>query len=351
MNKNSIKYLFTGSLIDYGTCEARRSGLEKIGRTISTLSHEKFFSPINLLGILGKKFNSLQTLTGFGPSILLYNQALLRMVKDSRPTVLWVEKGQFIYPSTLSKIKDSGVFLVCYNTDDIAYAPNGWRLHQPGIKFYDKYFTTNISNISELKSLGAKSVSLTQLGYNQNLFFPKEISIGERKRLGASVGFIGHWEPSTEDVLFQELSRGTSIRIRGKSWVNATPNKNFKKFIESSFLSVNDYTSAIVATKINLGINSFQSRNKSSGRTFEIPASGGFLLAQRTHEHLSFFDEGIEAEFFDSSEELHDKIKFYLANDIARKKIADFGRLRCVNSGYSYQNLMVGLIDQVEKSL
>ena len=71
-------------------------------------------------------------------------------------------------------------------------------------------------------------------------------------------------------------------------------------------------------------------------RTFEIPACGSLLLADRTEEHQEFFEEGKEAEFFDSCDELLDKLKFYCSNEAARKRIADGGYKRCKEGGYAY---------------
>jgi spore maturation protein CgeB len=102
---------------------------------------------------------------------------------------------------------------------------------------------------------------------------------------------------------------------------------------------------------VNLGINSTQSRNLSSGRTFEIPASGAFMLAARTIEHQMFFEEDKEAVFFDSPEELVDKAIYYLRNEAARQAIAEAGHRRCVTSGYSWRELMGGMATLAERNL
>ena len=47
-------------------------------------------------------------------------------------------------------------------------------------------------------------------------------------------------------------------------------------------------------------------------RTFEIPASKGFMLHEKSEEVMDFFEEGKEAEYFSSPEEVLDKLKFYL---------------------------------------
>lgn len=323
-----------------------------MGREVVPLSFEPFFRYPSFLGRISGKLTSLQTLAGFGPSISSYNRYLLAAARQHRPDVLWVEKGHYVSRDTLDSIKrETGAFLVCYNTDDIGHSRNGWRLHIPCIKEYDMYFTTNQFNVSELEALGARQVVLTQLGYNRNLFGPREITEGEEQRLGASVGFIGHWETATEALFVRLNDLGLPLRVRGSSWRRAKHKRMPEHSIEPRAIPTEDYTKSIIATKVNLGINSEQSRNLSSGRTFEIPAAGGFLLAQRTSEHQRFFEEGKEAEFFSSAEELVAKARHFLRYDADRKRIAEAGRRRCIANGYSYQEIMIGLVKQVEVNL
>ena len=53
-----------------------------------------------------------------------------------------------------------------------------------------------------------------------------------------------------------------------------------------------------------------QNKGSHNMRTFEIPASGGFMLQERSNEVLEFFEEGKEIECFSSVKELKDKINF-----------------------------------------
>ncbi|MCL4553102.1 MAG: glycosyltransferase, partial [Candidatus Marsarchaeota archaeon] len=56
------------------------------------------------------------------------------------------------------------------------------------------------------------------------------------------------------------------------------------------------------------------------------------------------FEEGKEAEFFSSFDELLAKIQFYLKNETTRMEIARAGRRRCFESDYSYRNRMSGTL-------
>ena len=108
-----------------------------------------------------------------------------------------------------------------------------------------------------------------------------------------------------------------------------------------------DYLKALSNAKIALGLLGKHIPETTTTRSFEIPAIGTFMLAERTDDHLALFEEGEEAEFFDNDDELKDKIRFYLANDSARNKIAAAGRERCIRSGYSSYNQLQKVLNKV----
>ena len=69
------------------------------------------------------------------------------------------------------------------------------------------------------------------------------------------------------------------------------------------------------------------------------------MLAERTQDHLDLFEEGVEAEYFDTREELKDKIVYYLNEPDKRKIIALAGYNKCMALGLSYNDTMQKLIE------
>ncbi|HEX3406963.1 MAG TPA: glycosyltransferase, partial [Caulobacteraceae bacterium] len=110
-----------------------------------------------------------------------------------------------------------------------------------------------------------------------------------------------------------------------------------------------DYARALTGARIGLGFLRKVCPDQHTTRTFEIPACGGMLLADRTDEHRAFFEEGREAEFFGSAAELVDKARFYAANEAARAKIAAAGRARCKSGGYAYIERLRPVIAAIER--
>src|SRR4029450_7028444 len=102
---------------------------------------------------------------------------------------------------------------------------------------------------------------------------------------------------------------------------------------------------AICATRINLCFLRKVNRDLQTTRTMEIPACGAFMLAERTDEHRAPFEEGKEAEYFESGVELRAKVDYYLAHEEERRRIGLAGRERCLRSGYSNLDHLTGIVE------
>ena len=71
------------------------------------------------------------------------------------------------------------------------------------------------------------------------------------------------------------------------------------------------------------------------------------MLAERSDEHNNLFTENNEAVYFSSDKEMLDKISFYLSHKDERNKIADAGYDRCINSGYTYDDRVKEILNNL----
>jgi spore maturation protein CgeB len=189
-------------------------------------------------------------------------------------------------------------------------------------------------------------------------------------RWACAVGFLGGWEPRRERLL-RAVAGVADLKIWGGYWDFLRDGRwSLRRQIILSRLAGgepfriardeqlghawqggevygDDYARALTAARIGVGFLRKTWPDQHTTRTFEIPACGSLLLADRTEEHQSFFEEGREAEFFGSEAELVDKASFYAANEDARSRIAAAGRARCETSGYAYIERLRPVLDAI----
>lgn len=331
-SRTSIETLYVGPLDPSGTCAARLRGLMSVNAGTEAMDTSFVASQG------GRLRNYLAAQLCFDSSFVDANRILLAKVKQSRPAVVWIDKGYWVWRSTLERIAQQGVLLVHHNTDDIhaAHAKLAYRLLRSTIKYYDIHFTSNHHNLSNLRALGARRVEFTHLGYDHERFYRRELTPSEAQNWTNDVVFVGHWEAATEHHVLGLVEAGLPVRVYGTGWHNAKTRNYLSSAVTFRSLSADDYVSCLLGAKIGLCFLSKLNRNDTAGRTFEIPACGTFLLAERTPAHQLIYREGEEAEFFADETELTAKVRFYLDNSSVRAAIAEKGQIRCLSSGYSW---------------
>lgn len=280
----------------------------------------------------------------YGPVYEIANREFLAFCRGVRPDVIWVDKGDWIWPSTLTRLRAGGAFLVQHNTD--ALYPARWRprwayrLLRRGLSQFELYFTTNLIDYAALAERRPPRTELTYIGYDHRRFDDSPLPAGEAERFGHPMLFIGHYEPRTEAHILALIEAGLPVTVYGHGWNRAEHRDRLRGHVQ--FRSVDDaeYVKRLKSARVGLCFVSKWNGNETAGRSFEIPASGTFLLAMRTPQHQECYKEGEEAEFFGDPEELVRKARYYLENDGPRGEIARRGRLRCVGSDYSWARYM-----------
>lgn len=277
------------------------------------------------------------------------NKKIKKAIAKSEYDVVWIEKGNTIKPSVLRAIKKKmpkAVLVSCSEDDMYASHNRSWH-YTKGLSLYDVVFTTKKYNCTELKKIGAREVVLFLDAYDEEVHRPMKLTAEERMRYGSEVGFIGTHEEDRAKQVYALAMKGIEVVVWGNGW-EKWRGKHNKMVIKNTPLYGEEYVKAINATNINLCFLRKINRDEVTSRSVEIPACGGFMLAERTERHQEIFKEDKEAVFFGTPEELYEKVKYYILHTGAREEIARAGRTRCEQSGYTHRAQLTHMLAQVK---
>lgn len=277
------------------------------------------------------------------------NTRVSAVMASQKPDLIWVDKGIRVSACTLNnlKVEHPDCRLVHYNPDDPFGhgGRGGWRRFIKTIPLYDVHFVPRKVNIEEYRAHGAKQVyfNVPTRGYDPAVHRPYSRSDAVVSAFLTDIGFLGGFERERAESLLALGQAGLDVLLM-HDW----PERCWHPRFQRAPFDVRgvQYAKALSAFKIGLGFLRKVNRDQHTSRSIEITACGTFLLAERTDEHQSLFEEGKEAEFFSSNDELVDKARFYLEHDSLREKIAAAGRARCINGGYDYGSRMALMLKQ-----
>jgi len=263
--------------------------------------------------------------------------------------VVFVIKGNEILASTLNRLKQKKkeLKLINFSLDDMYAKHNRSFFYTSSLKYYDLVVTTKSYNIDELPQIGAKKILFQYQAYSKDIHIPMECS----SKYQHDVIFIGYPELERIESLLFLAEHGIVVNIYGypSAWeksINKINNKNI--VIHKESLYGEEYSEALSCAKISLCFLRKINRDLHTSRSIEIPACKGFMLAERTNEHLTLFEENKEAVYFGDNTELLEKVNYYLKHETKRVEIANNGFIRSQNSGYSYDDRVEEILNNLE---
>lgn len=351
-----MKILYAGHLSVGQTCLMRRDELEGLGHQLIDCNTETPWQEASWFGKhVQKRFH-------LGPAIDAINRQVLQLAEQHKPDWFWGDKQEYLRPQTLARLREMGVKSVHFTPDP--YFTLSWkrtRLMDRCMPLFDCVITSKTYELAEYKKV-CRQVIYMPLGFSQSVHRPLHT---EQTREGGKfytpIGFIGGWEPRREEFLSKLVQAGGKLKIWGYAWdhlidgrwtirrayrlkINAgnakfriARNPELAACWQSGEIYGDEYAQALTGAKISIGFLRLVCPDQHTTRTFEIPACGSMLLADRTPEHQAFFREGYEAEFYSSVDEMVEKACYYQQHEQERQAIADAGLRRCHESGYSYR--------------
>ena len=278
------------------------------------------------------------------------NKRILNKTRHIKPDILFICKGNSIYPSTLKKIKTLyKCRIISWSNDDMYNPINRSFYYTYGLKFYDLIVTQKSYNVDELRAIGAKKILFQNKAFCKKNHRPTLINPKIREM--SDVLFIGSAENERFEYMQYLAKKGIKIVVYGYGWQKKQYNRHHKNLeIMNIELKGNEYCEAITSSKISLCFLRKLNRDLQTDRTMEIPACKGFMLAERTKEHLKLFQEGKEVEYFETKEELLKKIQYYLSHENERKKIVNAGYKRVIKDNHTYDNRVSEILRVINES-
>jgi spore maturation protein CgeB len=359
-----MKVLFLGEIAAGQTSLMRMRAFERLGHAVQGVNTMDLWTRVPWL-----KRQVQRRLQG-GSVVDEINRLVLERAREFRPNLVWAEKQEFLRADTIEDLRKLDARSVHFTPDP--YFSLDWkrtRLMDAAMTAFDALVYCKSYERKQYEEFG-KPVVYMPLGYCDEVHRPLA---SEDARWSCAVGFLGGWEPRRERFLHAVTAAGIDLKIWGGYWeflqdgkwtprrhiiLRQLAGKDQFHFHSDELLSrahqggevyADDYARALTGSKIGLGFLRRVCPDQHTTRTFEIPACGSLLLADRTEEHQEFFEEGKEAEFFASCEELLDKLKFYCGNESARKRVADRGYQRCKEGGYAYVCRLRTALDAVKQ--
>ena len=233
------------------------------------------------------------------------------------------------------------------------FADDHWRF-----PIYSKYWaplftavsTTDSQAIEKYKSIGINVIK-TQWAANTWLYMPSELKVESKKLKDLDITFVGKNYGSRGKYIDYLKSSGLPAQGFGGGWDNGrvsqeqmleifSGSKINLNFTESYFNWPKQLAKLFIKKQLgnyslNLShpISNSQSllgarRRQIKGRTFEVPACGGFLLTGDADNLASYYLPDKEIAIFKNQGELMEKCRYYLEHEPERKAIAQAGYSR-----------------------
>ena len=278
------------------------------------------------------------------------NEKLLETVKKEKPNLCFF----FLFRD---EIKKETIKKITKKSNSITFnwfADDHFRFYNFS-KYYAPLFhwasTTDFQAVKKYHKIGYKNVIKTQWACNHFLYKPSNLP------KIYDVTFIGQPHGNRREVIKKIKKASINIRCWGKGWpsgrisqgemikifsqskidlnlTKSSGNVDFRALASIFFRRELDKSLKFVSPRY--WFPNFQSllakkREQIKGRNFEIPGSGGFLLTSDADNLTNYYQDGKEIVIYKNTDDMINKIKYYLEHNEEREAIARAGYERTLH--------------------
>jgi spore maturation protein CgeB len=252
-----------------------------------------------------------------------------------KPDIVFVFKGSYVSSFLLRRIT---ALKIHYHPDDSSNIVNRTRTFSKAEVNYDIHFTSKKHNISEIAERTKKAVHFIYYAYDRNWHYnlARNDFYGDWNK----IGFIGHYRPDRHELI-EKIARsyGKSFYLYGNDWYKISGLKYLSNVHKPVYGKL--FSKVVNEIPLQLGLLNSDNRDQHTARSFEVPASGGLLLAQDTAEHREIFGINGGVLYFSNLENLLQQVEWVRNHSKEANMLAMRG----------YNNIVNGMNDWHQRAI
>lgn len=270
-----------------------------------------------------------------------YSQSIPDRLGPARPLVLVATGAAPLTASTLDVLREQQVVTVNYSTDDPFNPVHRAPWHLQALPHYDVVFTPRRANVADLQRLGCPLVRYLPFAFDRDAF-----GAGGPEPVGAvepefDVLFVGGADSDRFAFVREYLKHGPPPLLVGGYWDRDPLTRPYAAGLRSPA----DLARLTRAARVNVCLVRRANRDGHVMRSFEIPAIGGFMVAEDTPEHRELFGEdGAAVFYFATPADVARHVRWAIDNPAMRRDMADAAHRLVVGAGHSYDDRLLAMM-------
>lgn len=282
-------------------------------------------------------------LRGHRPSKLReFGRHVVQTCARVRPSWLLATGIAPLDADALGAIGRLGIERMNYLTDDPWNRAHRSPWFMQALPAYDRVFSPRHANLDDLRHHGCGEVSYLPFAYAPDVHYPPTPGTpGDGAESPPDVVFAGGADSDRVPFLAAVAEAGFSLSIYGGYWHRQRALHRFARGIADP----DALRQATSAARIAVCLVRRANRDGHVMRSFEIPAVGGCMLAEDTHEHRDIFgQEGDAVLYFSAQQDMLEKIRWLLAQPSERSRLAMAAHRLIVNGRHTYSDRLTTML-------
>lgn len=277
--------------------------------------------------------------------VALMNRRLGKVVEREAPDLILVIKGELIAPGTVERIsRAGGSAIVLWYPDASRYLAKRafWRI-VAGMAYYHVTFLCDPENVPEHLRAGIRRAEFLTFACDPEFHRPLPLSPEDRARYGSRISFVGnsHGPGSLRDSTLLSLGN-YPLTVWGAGWERSPLARDGVTRLAGPAYG-EEMLKVYNASEITLN---FSLERYLIFRNFEAPACGPLLVTEDLPKLEQFFRPGDEVVTFRDTDDLRQKLDYYLTHPTKRAAVAARGQRR-THKEHTFVCRMEELVRQV----